>query len=347
MIIEANAGAVDVSGDEVVFLDHDGGVAFTSPTDKTKSIRKVKLDGTGASVLYTAVAKHQINDVKTVGTTIYFLESERDEFGNEATSLFSMPVAGGTPTLIGKHVDPTVGLDFDRLDAIVAADADSVSVVRGGPSPGSGSLWRFAVAGGAETLVYRGNINSKPQRVGDEYFFLSNDVPSGITNYQSLVKVSAAGGAIAAVGAAKCKDEVLAGSYGILCVGTSETMTSKKLSKWDLNGGGHTIVFELPEKSSHIVRIGPVDGTSVYVEPNVREGTNANISKAPLAGGPATIIACDRQEITRRKTTAGSGSNSAYVSELDMAMTPTELVWVETRKAEGQPRTVAIFRTAR
>ncbi|HRH01100.1 MAG TPA: hypothetical protein PLR99_32900, partial [Polyangiaceae bacterium] len=151
-VLEANAGSLDVSGDEVVFLDHDGGVEFLGPADKTKSVRKVKLDGTGDTVLYTASAKHQLNDVKTVGATVYLLESERDTFGNEATSLFSMPLTGGAPTLVGKHVDPTVGLDFDRLDAIVHADATSVHVVRGAAT-GEGSLWRFALAGGTETLV--------------------------------------------------------------------------------------------------------------------------------------------------------------------------------------------------
>ena len=67
----------------------------------------------------------------------------------------------------------------------------------------------------------------------------------------------------------------------------------------------------------------------------------------PLAGGAPTLIACDRQEITRRKTVAGNGSNGAYVSELDMAMTPTEIVWTETRKASGAPHVIAIYRTAR
>jgi hypothetical protein len=165
MVLEANAGSLDVSGDEVVFLDHQGGVDILSATDKTKAVRKVKLDGTGDTVLHTALAKHQINDVKTVGTTVFFLESERDDVGNEATTLFSMPVSGGTPTAVGKHVDPTVGLDFDRLDSIISADADSVFVVRAAAT-GEGSLWRFAVAGGAETLVYRGSIKTRPQKVG-------------------------------------------------------------------------------------------------------------------------------------------------------------------------------------
>lgn len=344
-VLEANAGSLDVSGDEVVFLDHDGGIEFLGPTEKTKSVRKVKLDGTGDTVLYTASAMHQLNDVKTVGAMVYFLESERDTFGNEATSLFSMPLTGGAPTLVGKHVDPTVGLDFDRLDAIVHADATSVHVVRGAAT-GEGSLWRFALAGGTETLVYRGSIATRPQRVGDDFYFATGAIPSGVTNFRTVAKVGA-GGALAAVGAAKCRGDLTAGAFGLLCAGSSETGTSTALSRWDLLGAGHTIVFALPEKQGNVVYIGPSDGTSVYVEPNVREGTGALLSKAPLSGGSPTVIACDRQEITRRKTVAGGGSNGAYVSELDMVMTATELVWTETRKAEGAPHTVAIYRTPR
>ncbi len=345
MVLAANAGSIEVSGDEVVFIDHEGGTAFL--TTKTKAVRKVKLDGTGDTVLYTAQTKHQINDVKTVGGTVFFLESERDDNGNEATSLFSMPIAGGAPTLVGKHVDPTVGLDFDRLDAIISADSDSVFVTRAAAT-GEGSLWRFAVAGGAETLVYRGSIKTRPQKVGDQFYFLSGSIPSGTTNFDSVVKLPAAGGAPSAVATTRCRGDLTAGTtFGVLCAGSGETTTAKKLSRWDLSGNGHGIVFELPESSSHVAFIGPSDGTSVYVEPNVREGTKANLSKAPLAGGAATVVACDREEITRRHTQAASGSNGVNVSELDMAMTPTELVWTETRKAPGQPRTVAIFRTAR
>lgn len=345
-VLEANAGSLDVSGDEVVFIDHDAGEVFLNVDDKTKAIRKVKLDGTGDTVLYTAPAKHQINDARTFGATVYFLESERNEFGSEATTLFSIPVAGGTPTIVGKHADPEVVGDFDRLDAIASADADSVYVIRGGPAVAFGSLHRFAVAGGAESVVYRGNLHSKPQKVGEEFFFTSGDIPSGVPNTSTVVKVSAAGGALVAVGGAKCKGDLTAGAFGILCVGANETTSEKKLSKWDLSGNGHAIVFELPEKSSRFVLIGPSDGTSVYVEPNVSSGSSAEITKAPLAGGASTVIACDRQKIPRRKTVSG-GINGAYVSELDMVTTPTELVWTEIRKENGGPEKTAIYRTAR
>lgn len=344
MVLEVNAGSLDVSGNEVVFMDHAAGVDFGST--KTKAVRKVKLDGSGDTTLYTATASHQINDVKTVGATVYFLESERDVNGNEATTVFAMPVAGGAPTAVGKHVDPTVGLDFDRVDAIVAVDADSIYLATAAPS-GEGSLWKMLLAGGAETLVYRGSIGTKPQLAAGSFVFASGSVPSGITNFQSIVKVPATGGTPAAVSAAKCRGDVTATAFGILCAGSSETMTARKLSHWGLDGNGHTVVFELAEKSSHIVYIGPSDGAFVYVEPNARVGTGVPLSKAPIAGGPATVIACDRQEITRRKTTVLSGSNGVYVSELDMVMTATELVWVESRKVEGAPAKVAIYRTAK
>jgi hypothetical protein len=346
MVLEARAGSLDVTGDEIVFIDHDAGVDFLGASSKTKAIRKVRLDGTGDAVLYTASASHQINDVKTVGATVFFLESERNEFGSEATTLFSMPVAGGAPTIIGTHADPEVAGEFNRLDAIVSADAGSVYVVRGGPAVGFGSLWRFAVSGGAESVVYRGNVKTKPQKVGEEFYFASSDIPSGVP-FVTVVKVPATGGALTAVGAARCRGDLTAGAaFGVLCAGSEETTTERKLSRWDLEGRGHSVVFELPAKSSQVVEIGPSDGTSVYVARDMPAGSAAEISKAPLAGGPSTVVACDRQKIPQRKTVAG-GINGAYVSELDMVATATELVWTETRKESGGPEKTAIYRTAR
>jgi len=224
-----------------------------------------------------------------------------------------------------------------------------VYVARGGAT-GEGSLWRFAIAGGAESLIYRGSIRSKPQKVAGDFYFLSGAIPASQQNFDSVVKVPAAGSAPApspaAVGTAICRGDLTADATGLLCAGSGESMTASKLSRWDLTGGGHAVIFELPT-SGQVVYIGPTDGTSVYVESGVREGTKTSLLKAPLAGGPATVIACDREEITRRKTTAGSGSNGAYVADLDMVTTPTELVWKETRKVSGQPRTIGIYRTAR
>src|SRR4051794_23159699 len=69
-VLDANATSIEVSGDEVVFIDLAGGVDFLSATDRSNAVRKVKLDGTGDTVLHAAEAKHQINDMKTVGATV-------------------------------------------------------------------------------------------------------------------------------------------------------------------------------------------------------------------------------------------------------------------------------------
>jgi len=342
-VLEVSADCLDVSGDEVVFVDLEGGVDFIN-TSKTRSVRKVKLDGTGDTVLYAAAASHQINDAKTVGGTVYFLESERNEFGSEGTRVFSIPLAGGTPTLIGKHDDPAFTSDFDRLDSIVSVDAGGVYVVRGAAS-GEGSLFRMALADGVETLVYRGAINSRPQRVGDEFVFASGSIVSGVQNYTTVAKVPAAGGTPVALGGAKCRNDVTAGDWGVLCSGSSETMHSRKLSKWDLSGGGHTVVLDLSEKGSAILNIGPSDGASVWIQPNTTLGSNNHVLKASLAGGASSIVACDRQRITRRKSVAGA-SNGAYVSELNMAVTPTEIVWFEERE-DADVKKSAIYRTPR
>jgi hypothetical protein len=66
----------------------------------------------------------------------------------------------------------------------------------------------------------------------------------------------------------------------------------------------------------------------------------------PLAGGPASIVACNRAEIPRHGDYE-SGSNQARVATLDMFATPTELVWVENTKESGQPEKSTIFRAPR
>ena len=82
------------------------------------------------------------------------------------------------------------------------------------------------MASGVESKIFSGIIISKPQKVGEEFIFSSNDPALGFTNYPSVVRVAAAGGSLVAVGAAKCKDALVAGSFGILCAGASETMNS-------------------------------------------------------------------------------------------------------------------------
>lgn len=343
-VIEANAGSLDVSGDEVVFLDRSGGNAFGNA--KTRSIRKVRLDGTGAVELYAPPAGRRINDLKTVGTTAFFLESEFEPVGNkEETSLFSLPITGGAPTLIAKHSDPTgpFGGGFAALNAIVAVTGTHVFAVRGGPA--DDALWRITITGGAQDRIYAGQIKTRPQLAGEELYFASGDVPAGEVNYTSVVKVAASGaGGIVAVGGAKCGSNMTAATFGILCVGASETGAALRLravSKWDLAGGGHAVLFEGPE--SRVTRLGPSDGTQLYVHPE-----KGDLRKVPVAGGASSIVACGRQTIPLRGAAPGEGVNRAVGAGLDMVLTPSELVWTEARKeAEGGPETIAIYRTPR
>jgi len=93
VLLEAMARSIALVGDEIVFVDHAAGTAFLS--GKTRGIRKIKVDGTGDMVLYAAATLHQINDMRVSGSTIFFLESERNEFGSDSTRIFSMPVSGG------------------------------------------------------------------------------------------------------------------------------------------------------------------------------------------------------------------------------------------------------------
>lgn len=347
VVLEAKARKLALAGDRLVFLDRNAGPEFypgAAADSKTFAIRTVKVDGTGDAVLYTPTTMHQINDLRVAGDTIYFLESERLTNGSEETRIYSMPVAGGAPQLVAFHADPEIIGDHDRLDTIAAIDATSLYVVRGLTL--GAIVWRVARVGGAETLVFRGPVSSSPQVVGDSLYLRSGN--TGVSGLYSISKLPVASTSTVAtpIGDAACKGDLVAGDFGLLCTGSRQTNKTSQLSKWGLDGTNHTVLFDPGDKASRETQIGPVVDGFVYVAPDGSNTSHDEISKVPLAGGPPTIIACDRAEIPRRGDFE-SGANEALVAELDMVATPTELVWVENAKPSGQPETTKIYRAPR
>lgn len=348
VVLEAKARKLALAGDELVFLDRDAGPEFypgASATEKTYAIRKVKTDGTSDTTLYTPATLHQIVDLRVLGGTIYFLESERQPNTTITTRIFSMPVAGGAPQLIAYHDDPELVGEHDALNSIAAVDAANVYVVRALQL--DAIVWRVAIAGGAESLVYRGKVSSLPQLVGSDLFFRSSTlVVTGSSGLYGVGKVPAGATSAAPtpVGTAACKGDLVAGDFGLLCTGSQETGTERQLSKWALDGTGHTSIFT--STATRSLQIGPVVDGFVYTVPDGSNTSNDKLWKVPLTGGPATIIACDRAEIPRQGDFE-SGANTAMVAALDMVATPTELVWVENSKATGEAEKTRIYRAPR
>ena len=348
VVLEAKARKLSLAGDRLVFVDRNAGPEFypgASADSKTFAIRTVKVDGTGDAVLYTPTTLHQINDLRVAGDTIYFLESERLPNTSEETRIYAMPVAGGAPQLVAFHADPESVGDHDRLDTIAAIDATSLYVVRGLTL--NGNVWRVARAGGAESLLFRGAISSSPQVVGDSLYLRSGN--TGVSGLYSISKlpIGSTSTTPTPLGDAACKGDLVAGDFGLLCTGSRETNKTAQLSKWALDGTGHTVIFDPGEKQSRETQIGPIVDGFVYVAPDGSNTSKGLLSKVPLAGGPSTTVACDRAEIPRRGEFVGGGTNTALVAELDMVATPTELVWVEISKASGEDEKSRIYRAPR
>lgn len=353
---DVKAASLRLAGNEVVFVDRGAGPAFAN-SGTSRAVRKIGLAGTGDTVLYAAPAGKQISDVEVDGTTVYFLEAERLSNGLDATRIFSMPVAGGPPTLVALHEDPDMGVSGqgDRVDGIVGIDSANVYVVRGLQT--SAQIWRVAKAGGAETRLTTSStaidatrISSRPTLVNGDFYFLTGQFPAPV-NYDAIGKMPAtASNALPTqVGTSNCRGDMTAYAAGIFCTGATEvgaTNAEQHLSRFDLTGGAHQDLFSSINTSGINLLIGPTDGTSIYVVQERGTTSGGNLTKIPVAGGPAAVVACDRRKIVGRGTFETGGSNGAYYGAIEMVATPTELAWVETRK-DGAAEKTSIFRIAR
>lgn len=356
VLADVNAASLRLAGTDLVFVDRGAGPPFTN-SGNSRAVRKIGLAGTGDTVLYAAPSGKQISDVEVDGTTVYFLEAERLSNGLDATRIFSVPLAGGTPTLVVLHDDPDMGVNGqgDRLDGIVGVDATNLYVVRGLQT--SATIWRVAKAGGAETRLTKSStaidatsVSSRPSLVNGELYFLTGQFPAPV-NYDAIGKLAAtaSNAAPTQVGTALCRGDMTAYGAGIFCTGAAEvgpTNAEQHLSRFDLTGGAHADLFSLTNSSGISLLIGPTDGTSIYVVQERSSSSGGNLYKVPVAGGPASVVACDRHKIVGRGTFESGGSNGAYYGPIEMVATPTELAWIETRK-EGSTDKTSIFRVAR
>jgi hypothetical protein len=341
---DVQAVALQLAGDELVFIDLAAGMPFyPGSSTNNRAIRKVRRDGTGDTVLYAAPAGKQINDLVVSGGAIYFLESTRLMSTAEDTRVYSLPVTGGTPTLIALHDDPQNGVGGDRLDAIVGVDATNLYLVRNILTPAS--MFRMAIAGGAEAVMTRVPMGTRPTLVGTDFFFLTGAFPSG-PNAKGIGKLPASANDAmpTQVGMAYCSGDFGAGTWGFLCTGADQTMSRDKLSKFDVAGGAHQELFNYTELVVPTLQIGPTDGTHVYVTGNQSTSQRAALHKVPLAGGASTPVACERAQIRPR----GGGNNGAYSIGMEMVLSATELFWIETQKDRTTDvEKTAIYRTTR
>jgi hypothetical protein len=341
-----SAWSVALAGDDIVFMDMAGGPVFDQGAmDHTRAIRKIRKDGTGDVVLHTAPAGSQIKDFIVQGTTIFFVEGVHQGNGLDLASVYSLSASGGMPQLIGAHDDPSNGSGGDPLDAIVAVDANAVYLVRNILAPAS--LFRMAIAGGAESTVHVGAIDSRPQLVGASLYFLSGGFP-GMVNYKGIAKLGT--GAMSTptqVGMTYCKAGITAGDWGFACAG-AQPASDHRVFKIDPAGASATELFAVsPDSSGITARVGPSDGVSVWVTGSQQSSGAGNVYKVPLAGGAATVTACARGEIKRHgEFFAGGGSNAAYTNGLDMVVSATDVIWVEKRK-DMSGEHVGIYRAAK
>jgi hypothetical protein len=356
VLANVNVANLRLAGNDLVFVDRNVGDAFPGG-GKSRAIRKIGLNGTGDVVLYAAPTNKQLADVEVAGTTVYFLESERLPNTLAATRVYAMPVAGGSPTLIALHDDPDMGGagQGDQLDAIVGLDANAIYAVRGLQT--AATLWRIPLAGGPETRLSTSvsslettSLTSRPSLVDGTFYFLTSKFTAP-TNYDAIGKLAANGSNSlpSQVGTSSCRGNLVAYQAGLFCTGALDVGpngANQQLSRFDLTGANHKKIFEQGDSSGNALLIGPSDGTFIYTMQQRGTSSGGNLWKVPVAGGPATVVACDRRKVVGRGTFETGGSNGAFYGALEMVMSPTDLAWIETRK-EGSTETTSIFRVAR
>ncbi|CAN5356458.1 hypothetical protein BH09MYX1_BH09MYX1_36910 [soil metagenome] len=355
VLADVNAANLRLSGSTLVFVDRSAGGVYKN-TEKTRAIRKINVDGTGAAVVHEAAAGHQVVDIEVAGDTVYFIESAVGVYQASA-GVYSVPLTGGTPTLLKLHDDPANGAnpEGEYLDAIVGIDGVNVYAIRGMQT--AAAIYRFPLSGGSEARVTTSlfavdalQIRSRPTLVNGEFYFFTGRFPAPV-NYDSIGKLSASAtdALPSQVGTTNCRGNLATYPSGIFCIGAAEVGADhawQKLSHFDLSAGGHAQLFELINDGGFSLLIGPSDGTSVYVTQDHDASGRGNLYKVPVAGGPASVVACDRRKIASRGTFETGGSNSAYYGTLEMVATPAELAWIEKRP-DGSADKTSIFRAAR
>jgi len=306
-----NAWSLHVSGDDLVFVDRDGGEMDL--LTRTASIRKVGKDGSGDTVLYVAPKGKRVVTLNTDATQVYFLLSEVLLGGSSKAFLYSVPKAGGPPTRISAAT--AKGYDSERSQ-LFAVNGGALYVAS---SEGKQRIYRVAVADGVEVIVAErdGTISTSLQLFKDEVWFTGSQGIDGIFK----VPAGAAMTPPMRVGTLTCGTfRVVATETAILC---GDPLGIRALT---LSGENPRKILDLiDDKQVSANNPSLADGANYYAVPVASQKIGRPLRRQAISGGAFTVVACDRRAIR------------------DFTVGPSELFWIETRN-DGVADKTSIFK---
>lgn len=307
----ANAWALHVSGDDLVFIDRDGGEMDL--LSRTGAIRKVGKDGSGDAVLYVAPKGKRVLTLNTDATQVYFLLSEVLTGGSTKAFLYSVPKAGGPSTRISAAMAKGYNTENSQLFAVNGGALYVAS------SDGKQRIYRVAVADGAEAVVTErdGTINTNLQLFKDDVWF------TGSQGIDGIFKVPA--GAVmtlpARVGTSTCGAfRVVVTDTAILC---GDPLGIRALT---LSGENPRLILDLiDDKQVSANNPSPADISNYYAVPVASPKIGRPLRRQAISGGAFTVVACDRRAIR------------------DFTVSARELFWIETRN-DGMADKISVFK---
>lgn len=305
-----------VEGGSLFFVDTGAGTPGVSSA--TGGVRRVNVDGTGDGILYASQPGQQLIDLIASDDMLYLLQQE----STGATSrvfLYGMPQGGGTPTRVSAT---SAGWAPSQIH-FVGSDAGSVYLVNQDDVTTKARLTRVDLADGTETALASSAGIRSAQLVGDRVYFYD-----GASIYVTPAHGS---GPAVSVGTISCSPRIMSvTSDAIYCGG------GLGITRLDLMATMATSAVDLTTMDSGEVNPSPPDGTSIYVAPILSETESLVLSTIPPRGlrrldddGSVTLVSCGRGIMH------------------DIAFSPTDMFWIESRNPAAGLVDTQLFRLAK
>ena len=309
---------LQVVGNSLFFVDTGAGTPDAA--GGTGGVRRVNLDGSGDGILYAAQPGQQLIDLVAGVDDLYILQQEMTGSASRVF-LYSMPQGGGIPAPLS---DGSAGW-APSLVHFVGVDANSVFLVNQDDVTGKARLTRVDLADGSETtLALSAGIRSA-QLMGNVVWYYDG---------ASIYQVPAHGGALGAVqvGTISCAPRTMSVTADAIYCGGGLGIT-----RLDALATMATNAVDLSVVDPGEVNPSPPDGTSVYVAPMVSETESLPLTAIPSSrglrrlddDGSVTLVSCGRGIMH------------------DIAFSPTDMYWLESRSTAAGTVDTQIFRLAK
>lgn len=342
---DATAGGCAAAASRSLLADHPRGLTGLSVVDggdlvalsvavgtPTQVVRVDGQDG-GATTLFESQGDRRIESLIAAGDTIYYLERDNaDPLG--AAELFTLPIAGGTPTRVGD-----VGFDVGRLFAV----ADGyVYNWRDTDQPVAAVFERVDVAAAAiERIATTADGTGTPFHVtlsGDTIFFMQGFAGAGASEPVHVYAMAKDADDVAPddLFQAPTDDPCFGPLGGLFATPTKLACGYADVFVRDRDGGNPTALLESMSLDPGYL-LGAADGENLYVLQVIAPGgaQDGRIVRIASSGGELVDIACDVGPIGNPLIDGFFPDQTEY----EIAFGDTEMFWIEAGNDDaGNPR---------